>query len=163
VEKAGDILKNIFNNIFEHSEHKEGEEYHTFFDNWEKTMGSKLSQHSKPVEVKDHFLLIEVDHPGWLQIIQINERSIVKKIRAMHPQLSINYIKIKLVADNKYKKSSIMDSDNQQFAAVETFSKNDNKNDVFEEVDYKIIESINDLDLQNSLKKLYINLSKKKD
>jgi hypothetical protein len=99
MEKAGNIIKIFLQTCFDKAQLKEGEGYHTFFSDWEKIIGSRFFQHSKPIDVKDHFLYLEVDHPGWLQLIQMNEKSIIKRISSLFPQLEVKFLKIKLNTD----------------------------------------------------------------
>ena len=40
--------------------------------------GEKISAHSEVVDLKNGQLLIETDHPGWIQVIQLHSKFIIK-------------------------------------------------------------------------------------
>ena len=96
MKKAGDILADILGGI-----HFEGEAFVSFFNSWEKIAGTDISNHSHLSDLKNGILYVEVDHPGWMQLIQLKKREILKKTRTMYPQLEIKDIRIFLVKDRK--------------------------------------------------------------
>ena len=96
MKKARDILFDVLGGI-----HLEGETFVSFFDSWEKIAGTDISYHSHLSDLKNGILYIEVDHPGWIQLIQLKKREILKKTRSMFPQLKIEDIRIFLVKHKK--------------------------------------------------------------
>ena len=137
MEKAGDILKNF---LIENGYNNTNLNFKIFRD-WEFIIGKKIYGHSRIMDIDNHVLIIEVDHPGWLQLITLKEKEIVKKIRQRYPELEIRSLKYQL----KYK--LINRSDNSK-----------NKNDIkitHTSSSQKEIQDIKYLELKNSLNKLY--------
>ena len=56
--------------------------------------GPRIADHSRLVDYKNGVLLVETDHSGWTQLLQINSNYILKGLRMRFPQLvikSLNY------------------------------------------------------------------------
>ncbi len=134
MEKAGDIVKILLKTLFDKTTLKEGHEYHSFFSNWEKVIGYKYAQHSKPIEVREHFLYIEVDHPGWVQLIQLNEKGIIKKIKQFYPDLSVKFIKIKIKSEKNGKSGTNPENNGKQDKSDEDQSGSSNTDKSFDEI-----------------------------
>lgn len=93
MERAGALLKQLLQSLFNQGELEHGEGYHSFFSDWKTIAGPKLYSHTKPVDIKNKCLVIEVDHPGWLQIARFGERTILRKIKESYPQLEISTLR----------------------------------------------------------------------
>lgn len=112
MKKAKDILIDVLGGI-----HLEGEMYVSFFNSWNKIAGTDISNHSRLSDIKNGILYIEVDHPGWIQLIQLRKKEILKKTKSMFPQLEINDIRIflekhkKTVPEKDYQQKSASDDD----------------------------------------------------
>ena len=67
------IVTNVFDEVMNRYNNK-----NSLSNIWEEVIkkiynyGSKLSGHTKVIDLKNGILLIESDHPGWNQILQIN-------------------------------------------------------------------------------------------
>ena len=59
------------------------------FQEWADIVGSALCDHVRLVDVSDGVLVVEVDHPGWLQMVQLRKQAILEGARARAPQVSI--------------------------------------------------------------------------
>ncbi|RKX92585.1 MAG: hypothetical protein DRP59_05095 [Spirochaetes bacterium] len=105
MKKARDVLIDVLGGI-----HLEGEMYVSFFNSWNKIAGTDISNHSRLTDIKNGILYMEVDHPGWIQLIQLRKREILKKTKSMFPQLEIRDIRIFL---EKHKKAA-PEKDNKQ-------------------------------------------------
>jgi hypothetical protein len=92
IEKAGEILKDLFT----HLNFQKGESYVSFFSDWISLVGQDLACHVHPVDIRHEALLVEVDHPGWMQLFQLQEGRILKKIQKKHPSLPIRSIQMRL-------------------------------------------------------------------
>ena len=89
MKRADEILKNILENL-----HIEEEvPYSSFFNSWEKIAGIDIANHSGLDEVKNNILYISVDHPGWIQIIQLQKRGIMQRINSLFPELQIHSLR----------------------------------------------------------------------
>jgi len=52
----------------------------------------RLAEHSRIRECERSVLLIEADHPGWIQMLQIKRQDIFEKITARFPEMGIQEI-----------------------------------------------------------------------
>ena len=91
-QKAGDILKELFG----HLNFQEGEEYVSFFSDWMDLVGVDLACHVRPLDIRRKCLLLEVDHPGWMQMFQLKQKRILHRIQKKHPSLGITSVHFRL-------------------------------------------------------------------
>ncbi|MFA6507696.1 MAG: DUF721 domain-containing protein, partial [Treponemataceae bacterium] len=70
--------------------------YSEFFSSWKGIVGDHLSAHSRIVELDKTVLVVEADHPGWIQLIQMKRTTILESIRRQFPELTVTAISIKL-------------------------------------------------------------------
>ncbi len=89
VKKAGDLLNIFFNDV----QKSEGEQFSNFHKSWEKIAGEKIGHNTKIHDVVDGNLIIEIDHPGWKQLILMKEKSIIRQIKKDFPQLKVEKVK----------------------------------------------------------------------
>ena len=68
--------------------------YSSLFSGWRQIAGVDIAAHSAVKDLQNGALLIEVDHPGWVQMIRLKERSILMSIQKRYPELEIRVIKI---------------------------------------------------------------------
>lgn len=92
MKKAHEIL----NFFLENSQIQTGETYHSFFRSWVKIAGLDAAAHSRVKDIRGSIVFIEVDHPGWIQIIQMKKQSILKKIQKSYPELGIRELRLQL-------------------------------------------------------------------
>ena len=94
MKKASELIEQVFLSI----ENKQpGEEkYISLFRSWETIAGTDIASHSIVKEIEDKTLIIEVDHPGWSQLLTIQKQTILRKIRKMFPELEILRIRVVL-------------------------------------------------------------------
>lgn len=96
MKKAGDILQHYFSD----EQLKTASRYHSLFRSWEEVCGARFVGHSRVRELEQGNLIVEVDHPGWIQMIQLQERRILKKLGNLFPELEITRISLKLTQFN---------------------------------------------------------------
>jgi len=89
---AAEILQNYFN---AHQIEMAGE-YHSFFSSWKDLAGIDLAAHSKPRDIKNDVLIVEADHPGWMQMITMKKREILREVRRRFPQIRIKDVRVVL-------------------------------------------------------------------
>jgi hypothetical protein len=58
--------------------------------------GENLYYHSKVVDRKNGILLIETDHPGWIQLFQMHQSYIVRGFKKFAPELHITSLCFRL-------------------------------------------------------------------
>ena len=100
MERAGDLLKRFFEY---HNLGKEGETYVSFFSSWTRIAGRDLAAHSQIADIRHNAAIIEVDHPAWMQILQMKQKSIVDSMKAQFPELGIGSIHMRLVDRAKWR------------------------------------------------------------
>jgi len=96
VKKAGDLLSAIIDEDML----GKAREYSKLFSAWEqltKKHGiAAAASHSKLSDIKRDVLLVEADHPGWIQILQTKEHLLLEDLQAAFPGLGINGIAFRL-------------------------------------------------------------------
>ncbi|MFO7781709.1 MAG: DUF721 domain-containing protein [Spirochaetia bacterium] len=93
MERAGDLLEAFLrlHNI------TGGEEYVAFFKSWHRIVGTDIAAHTRVTDIRNGALKVEVDHPGWMQMLQMRKDEIVRKVAAKYPQLGVRNIHMRLV------------------------------------------------------------------
>ena len=96
MKRVGDLIPAIFDEKF--IEKTKG--YSTLFDCWEDLMIkngiANVAGHSWIKSVEKGLVWIEVDHPGWKQILQTKESKLLHDFRYRFPDLGISGISIVL-------------------------------------------------------------------
>jgi len=96
MRRVGDILTSVFDEDM--AEKAEG--YSVFFSCWkdltEKNGIPAAATHSWIKNVDNGLVWIEVDHPGWKQILQTKERKLLHDFRYRFPKMGISGISIML-------------------------------------------------------------------
>ena len=92
MKKAGDILAQLFDkNTF-----VAAQGYSELFSSWDSIVGDPYSAHSRIVELERSIIVVEADHPGWIQLLQAIQKELLDKIRSRFPSLSISGITFRL-------------------------------------------------------------------
>lgn len=63
--------------------------YEPLFREWSSIVGEALSGHVRLVDVLDGVLVVEADHPGWLQMVQLRKQAILEAARARAPEATV--------------------------------------------------------------------------
>ena len=96
MRRVGDILASVFDENM--AEKADG--YSVFFSCWkdltEKNDIPAAAAHSWIKSVDNGLVWIEVDHPGWKQILQTKERKLLHDFRYRFPKMGISGISIML-------------------------------------------------------------------
>jgi len=114
MKTAGDVLSALFDEGFV----KKATGFSKFFDSWAditaKNGIASAAAHSRIKELEKGIVLIEMDHPGWKQILQTKQSKLLNDFRIRFPDLNIVGISLMLgsgkVPDEKNIK--LQDSDN---------------------------------------------------
>lgn len=92
MKRAADILARLL-------DEKAGEQQSSgsaVFRGWAQIAGGPLSEHSRVYELQHGQLCVEVDHPGWLQVLLLKQEGILRKLRRAYPQLSIRGLRARV-------------------------------------------------------------------
>jgi predicted nucleic acid-binding Zn ribbon protein len=92
MKKIGDLLKDFLRE----KGWLAGNPYEPLFMDWKRIAGEALAGHSRLVDVQNGILLVEVDHPGWLQMLQLRKAAIMDAARRMAPLASVEGMRVRL-------------------------------------------------------------------
>jgi hypothetical protein len=92
MEKAGDILKQLLDT----KQRQNAAHYSSLFRGWKGLVGTPLDGHSWVKDIVNHILQVEVDHPGWIQMLFFRKRSILSRLQQAYPELGIRDMSIRL-------------------------------------------------------------------
>ena len=96
MKTVGEILSTLFDKQFV----EKAQEYSKFFDSWtdiaEKNGISSAAAHSRIKELDKGIVQIEIDHPGWKQILQTKQSKLLNDFRIRFPELDISGISLLL-------------------------------------------------------------------
>jgi hypothetical protein len=99
VKRIGDVLSTMFDENFV----KKAEGYSAFFSCWkdltEKNGIAAAADHTWIKSLERGLVWIEVDHPGWKQILQTKESKLLSDFRYRFPEMDISGISIMLCRD----------------------------------------------------------------
>jgi len=149
MKTAGDILSALFDEQFM----KKAQKYSKFFDSWKditaKNGIAAAADHSHIKDLDRGILLIEMDHPGWKQILQTKQSKILNDFRIRFPDLDISGISLILG-------KSELDSDSQGTAPQEIAQESETVEEPLIPItaEIKDIETIKDDDFKETLKRI---------
>lgn len=63
-------------------------------------IGRNMSSHSRVIDLQNGVLLVEADHPGWIQMIGNYKKYILKGFKLKAPELDVNTIAFRLTGSN---------------------------------------------------------------
>jgi len=89
MKKAGDLLKEFFDNLGIPSKNPEN-----IYSCWKEMSGKEIAENSRVIDIKNEIIIVETNHPGWIQIINLKKEQIVKKINEKFPEKGIREIKV---------------------------------------------------------------------
>jgi hypothetical protein len=92
MKKASEILSRL---LERHS--PQAQPYSSLFGGWEQIAGDSLAEHSRVHELRQQNLIVDVDHPGWMQHLLLRKGAILAKLRRQYPQLAIRDIRVRVV------------------------------------------------------------------
>ncbi|MDR2596965.1 MAG: DUF721 domain-containing protein [Treponema sp.] len=96
MKTAGSILSALFDEQFM----KKAEGASKLFDSWtditEKNGIASAAAHSRIKDLDRGILLVEMDHPGWKQILQTKQSKLLNDFRRRFPDLNISGISLML-------------------------------------------------------------------
>jgi hypothetical protein len=70
--------------------------YTEFFGSWKYLVGDHLAAHSHVADVDRGKLVVEADHPGWIQLLQLRQKAILDGVASRFPELELRSIVFRL-------------------------------------------------------------------
>ena len=102
IVSAADMITSVFSNL----DKKTLEESGKLIDTWKRVVskvrssgrdyGEQLCAHTNPVQFEKGVLLVEADHPGWIQILQLYSKFILTGLQRAVPELGVTTLSFKL-------------------------------------------------------------------
>jgi hypothetical protein len=96
MKTAGDILSALFDEQFV----EKAQGYSKLFDSWAditaKNGIASAAAHSRIKDLDRGVLLVEMDHPGWKQILQTKQSRLLDDFRVRFPEMDISGISLML-------------------------------------------------------------------
>jgi hypothetical protein len=92
VKRIGELLSAFF----DEGTLEKAQGYNSLFSSWKDIAGENIAAHSRIVELEKSVLRIEADHPGWIQILQTRQKSLLDGVRRKFPSLGITGISFRL-------------------------------------------------------------------
>jgi hypothetical protein len=92
IKDVSSLLRAFFNE----DRLRKGGEYVRFFSAWADIVGERDAAHSRIRDIDRGILLVEVEHPGWIQLLQLRQHDILAAAQARFPELGLRGIAFRL-------------------------------------------------------------------
>ncbi len=92
MKKAADILAKVLDERWRQN----SSGYSSLFGRWAQIIGASLAEHSQIYEIRNRNLFVEVDHPGWMQMVLLKKRHVLQILKRKFPELKIQDLKIRV-------------------------------------------------------------------
>ena len=93
MKKASELINAMMESIIRNEADREAV---SLFSAWSKIAGLNEASHSRVEEIEKGVVYVSVDHPGWLQKLEMKHSQILKKLQKNYPELSIKAIRFLL-------------------------------------------------------------------
>jgi len=163
MKTAGDILSALFDEQFAEKAHGYTNLFNSWADITAKNGISAAADHSRIKELEKGIVLIEMDHPGWKQILQTKQSKLLHDFRYRFPKLDIKGISLILGKPDSGKtvkktlSAETAESDKKQeqpTTSTETISQDPTVQNEIEKSVAVSLESIKNEDLKEKLIRL---------
>jgi len=88
IKSVSDLLSSFFDKDIA----REGQQISGFGRAWKTIAGLRLGEHSHPADIKHGILIVETEHQGWTQLLQLQQDRILEEIQRRFPDLGIRGI-----------------------------------------------------------------------
>jgi predicted nucleic acid-binding Zn ribbon protein len=92
VKRIGDLVRQFL----EDRGWDVGDPYSPLFTGWKQVVGEPLAAHSRLAEVEDGVLIVDVDHPGWLQMLAMRRKAVLEAARRAAPGARIEGLRARI-------------------------------------------------------------------
>ena len=127
----------IITRLFTHLEQSQVENGLSLLSVWKKILysidydGAKLACHTSIVELKNDNLLVEVDHPGWGQILNLHKTYILRGLAMYVPQITVRNIFTRVKGQN-FGLPDFLQQSNNNSKKTELNNKNSVEKDIYD-------------------------------
>jgi len=88
--------RELLSAYFDDEKLRRGGRYAEFFSSWKYLVGDQLAAHSRVADIERGILIVEAEHPGWIQLLQLRQSVILDGIAARFPELGLRSIVFRL-------------------------------------------------------------------
>lgn len=92
MDRAGNIMRLLFDRRLI----EQGEQYGSLFGSWGAVAGEQIAAHSEITDIRNGVVVVVADHPGWIQLLQLKQHSVLEELRRRFPELGIRALRIQL-------------------------------------------------------------------
>ncbi len=85
--------------FFDKERFAEGSRFSELYGSWRAIVGERYAAHSRPDDVSKGILYVEVEHPGWIQLLQFRQAGILESVRRSYPEFKLRSIVFRLEKD----------------------------------------------------------------
>ena len=89
-------VSSLLSNLFDADKLSRGEKVSSFFASWASLVGPRFAAHSRVLDVHNGLLVIEAEHPGWIQLLQMRQSGILEDVARRFPELGLRGIVFRL-------------------------------------------------------------------
>lgn len=89
-------VSSLLSSFFDEDKLRRGERYSDFFSSWPALVGTRLAAHSRVADVDKGLLIVEAEHPGWIQLLQMRQSGILETVARRYPELGLRGIVFRL-------------------------------------------------------------------
>ncbi len=89
-------VSSLLSSFFNEDKLQRGELYSSFFASWSSIVGARLAAHSHVADVEKGMLIVEAEHPGWIQLLQLKQSDILQAVARRFPDLGLRGIAFRL-------------------------------------------------------------------
>ena len=122
VKRAGDLLSSLFKEEFDPRSLENGRALAGLFSSWAgiaaETKIPAASDHTRIRELERGILVIEAEHPGWVQLLQTNQIQLLKLLQKKFPELEIQGLSFCLSRKSISRPTAVPDSEKAHFEAM---------------------------------------------
>jgi hypothetical protein len=145
MKKAGDLLQNFLDEKIMNK----AKGYSELFSSWAAVAGDQCAAHSRISDLKGTLLIVEADHPGWVQILQTRQAELLTSIQRKSPNLTITGISFKLSKESNQNEKRFLQ---EPLKKTEIMQKKDTTQEQIDTTN--LYDKIQDEDFKEALKRL---------
>jgi hypothetical protein len=97
--------------FFDEEKLRHGSRYAQFFESWRSVVGERLAAHSRVVDLDKGILIVEAEHPGWIQLLQLRQTKALEALSKRFPDLTFRGIAFRLAGEEYRPSSTISDKE----------------------------------------------------
>ena len=89
-------VSELLSAFFDQDMAKKGEDYAGFSRSWKSIAGPRLGEHSHPSDLRHGLLIVESEHQGWMQLLQLQQDKMLEEIQRKFPDLGVTGMAFRL-------------------------------------------------------------------